>query len=249
MTGLFPVEERERVRDALVAMGETDERIVAAAAVGSSATGEDRWSDIDLTLGVADDIDVATVLVEWTHTVQDAFNAAVLFDLPFRSSIYRVFLLPGALQVDLSFTPARDFGANGPRFRLLFGEATHHDEASSPPEREVVGLAVHHVVRARFCLERGKLWAAEFWIHILRDDMLGLLCRRAGLSSNHARGTDALPPEVLALWGEVLVREIDEAGIRRALTAAVRCLVRDAGSSLDRTPWLRRELEALATQS
>jgi hypothetical protein len=36
-------------------------------------------------------------------------HAAVhLFDLPFLSSLYRVFLLPGSLQVDLSFTPAAD---------------------------------------------------------------------------------------------------------------------------------------------
>lgn len=42
----------------------------------------------------------------------------------------RVFLLRGCLQVDLSFTPASEFWARGPNFRLLFGgtvEAPHDD--------------------------------------------------------------------------------------------------------------------------
>ena len=49
------------------------------------------------------------------------FDAVSLFDLPFLSTLYRVFLFPGSLQVDLSFTPGREFGALGPKFRLLFG--------------------------------------------------------------------------------------------------------------------------------
>ena len=44
------------------------------------------------------------------------------------------FLLPDALQFDLSMTSAAHFRPAGPRFRLLFGEtAAGHAEAAGPP--------------------------------------------------------------------------------------------------------------------
>ncbi len=43
LTPLGSVEQRERVREALVELGRRDPRVVAAAAVGSSARGPDRW--------------------------------------------------------------------------------------------------------------------------------------------------------------------------------------------------------------
>ncbi|HEY7032656.1 MAG TPA: hypothetical protein VH482_15040, partial [Thermomicrobiales bacterium] len=129
---MFRVEDRERVREVVVEKARRDPRVVAAAAVGSSASGGDRWSDLDLTFGVADGVPVEAVLADWTRAVVDQFEAAVLFDLPVGSTIYRVFLLPGALQVDLSFGPAAEFGARGPRFRLLFGEAVEKPWAAPP---------------------------------------------------------------------------------------------------------------------
>ena len=118
---MFSVEDRERIREMLVARARSDSRLVAAAAIGASAGGGDRWSDLDLTFCVADEVPVEEVLTDWTQVLTEEWNAAVLFDLPVRSTIYRVFLLPGMLQVDLSFTPAQEFGALGPRFHLLFG--------------------------------------------------------------------------------------------------------------------------------
>src|SRR5437588_1761644 len=116
---MFTEDERERVREHLIHLARHDERIVAAAAVGGSAGESDRWSDLDLTFSVAEGVPVDAVLAHWTDTLVADFGAVVLFDLPHLSSIYRVFLLPGALQVDLSFTPEREFGALGPRFLLL----------------------------------------------------------------------------------------------------------------------------------
>ena len=45
--------------------------------------------------------------------LRDEFDALPLFDLPSGETIYRVFLLPDGLQCDLSFSPARHFGAAG----------------------------------------------------------------------------------------------------------------------------------------
>ena len=121
---VFTAADRERVRGRVLALADADARVVAGAVVGSLAHGDgDRFSDLDLTFAVADGTAVADVLGDWTRTIAGEFAAVALFDLPSGATIYRVFLLPGCLQFDLSFTPASAFGATGPGFRLLFGEA------------------------------------------------------------------------------------------------------------------------------
>ena len=121
---MFSVQDRDHVRDRVLAWASADARVVAGAVVGSMAHHEgDRWSDLDLTFAVADGLPVLDVLNDWTSKLIGEFAAVHLFDLPSGPSIYRVFLLPGCLQFDLSFTPAAEFGARGPNFRLLFGSA------------------------------------------------------------------------------------------------------------------------------
>jgi hypothetical protein len=225
---MFSVEDRERVREVLVEKALGDARVVAAAAVGSSASGGDRWSDLDLTFGIEGGVPVEAVLADWTQTVVDEFEAAVLFDLPVGSTIYRVFLLPGALQVDLSFGPAAEFGARGPRFRLLFGEAVEKSWATPPSMEFEFGLAVHHAVRGYLCLERGRLWQAEYWISALRDHALTLACLRRGLEASYGRGFDSLPAEVRDALVGSLVGELTVAGLRRALAIATAGLLREA---------------------
>src|SRR5215470_1019055 len=142
-------------------MARADRRIVAGAVIGSAAQGPgDRWSDLDLGFGVGEGATPADVLADWTPRIEQDCAAVHLFDLPSGAAIYRVFLFPGALQVDLSFAPAPDFGARGPKFRLLFGRAVEQPGAEPPAARHLFGLAVHHAVRARFCVERGRLWQA-----------------------------------------------------------------------------------------
>ena len=84
-----------------------------------------------------------------------------LFDLPSGPTIYRVLLLSGCLQFDLSFTPASQFGALGPKFKLLFGESMEKPFVQEPLAKELFGYPVHHALRARFCIERGRYWQAE----------------------------------------------------------------------------------------
>src|SRR5262249_51895949 len=154
------------------------------------------WSDLDLTFAVADDAPLLDVLRDWTRIVDAEFDAVQLFDLPAGASIYRVFLLPGCLQFDLSFTPASAFGATGPKFRLLFGTAVEKPYTASPPPHEVFGYAVHHALRARFCIERERFWQAEYWISALRDYTLTLACLHRELPASHGRGFDSLPSDV-----------------------------------------------------
>jgi hypothetical protein len=119
---VFTVAQRDAVREHLLWLAEADEHVVAAAAVGSlAADGGDRFSDLDLTFGIADHVPVAAVLSDWTRTLIDQLDAVHLADLQRGPTGYCVFLFPDALQVDLSMTPAAQFRPAGPRFRLLFG--------------------------------------------------------------------------------------------------------------------------------
>ena len=82
-----------------------------------------RRGDLDLTFAVADNFPISDVLEDWTPNLVAEFDATHLFDLPSGASIYRVFLLPGCLQFDLSFTPASKFGATSPKFKIIFGNS------------------------------------------------------------------------------------------------------------------------------
>jgi hypothetical protein len=226
---MFTVEERERVREWLIEQARADGQIAGAAAVGSSASGGDRWSDVDLTFGVAPGATVKEVLDRWTEIMRERFAAEVLFDIAVQATVYRVFLLPGALQVDLSFSPADQFGARTPRFALIFGEAVPHPAPVAAPDAgELFGIGVHHAVRAHICIERGLLWQAEYWIHNTRDQALALACLRLGLDTRYARGFDLLPEAVRAPFLEALPRALDVTELRRALAAAATGLLREA---------------------
>lgn len=225
---MFTAAYREDVRRRLLEAAQADPRIVAAAAVGGSAEGEqDRWSDLDLTFGVAG-ASVDRVLTDWTKRVRDEFDAVALFDVSRGSSTYRVFLLPGSLQVDLSFTPAEEFGAVGPRFALLFGEAQPREHLAAPSRRHEFGMAAHHAVRAKFCIERGRPWQAEYWISLLRDHALTLASVRFGLDPNYGRGFDRLPRDIRELGQHALVRSLDRDEESRALRAATQLLLHEA---------------------
>jgi hypothetical protein len=210
---VFTVEERDRAQARVRALAAEDARVVDGKVVGSLALGGgDRWSDLDLTFAVADGIPVHEVLADWTVTIERELAGVQLFDLPAGPSIYRVFLLPGSLQFDVSFTPAAQFDAPRP---------------GPPDPRELFGYGVHHAVRARISIERGRLWLAEYWVSGVRDYALSLACVRRGLPARHGRGIDDLPAEVLASFEETLVQMFERNELLRALRVAVDGLMRE----------------------
>ncbi len=226
---MFSIKERDIIRERVLQMAAADRRVVAGAVVGSLALAEgDRWSDLDLTFAVEDGVPVPEVLEDWTRSLVEEFAAVMLFDLPSGASIYRVFLLPGCLQFDLSFTPASKFGATGPKFKLLFGSAVEKPFNQSPPAQELFGYAVHHAIRARFCIERGRYWQAEYWISGVRDYALSLACQRRGLPAVQGRGFDALPAKVSNGFRRALVASLDRDELLRALGCAIDGLLGEA---------------------
>jgi hypothetical protein len=200
---MFTVQQRDALRDRVLRLADNDERVVAGAAVGSLAVdGGDRFSDLDLTFGIADNSRVADVLGDLTDTLVDEDGAVQLADLPVGPTIYRVFLLPEALQFDLSMTPAAQFRPGGPRFRLLFGETAPEEGAPSAPRvgnlfiptpsvpGDVFGWGIIYALHTRACIERGRVWQAEHYIGAVRDHALALACLREGTTAVQARGYD-----------------------------------------------------------
>jgi hypothetical protein len=231
---VFTVEQRDALCEHLLRLAEGDEHVVAA--VGSLAVdGGDRFSDLDLTFGVADHVPVVDVLDEWTRTLVDELDAVHLVDLERGPTTYRVFLLPDALQFDLSMTPAARFRPGGPRFRLLFGETSAGESEVStgdifiptpPVPGDLFGWGVIYALHARACIERGRVWQAEHYVGTVRDHALSLACLREGLPAVQARGYDDLSAETLARFAAAHVGAVEPGPLRAALAAAVRALMR-----------------------
>lgn len=244
---MFSVDDRNHLRDRVLEMASSDQRVAAGAVVGSLALDEgDRWSDLDLTFAVEDGVPVPDVLDDWTRRLVAEFDAIKLFDLPAGATIYRVFLVPGCLQFDLSLSPASEFGALGPNFRLLFGSAVERPFPGPPAAEQLFGYAVHHVLRARFCIERGRFWHAEYWISAARDHVLSLACRRRGLAAYYGRGFDDLPPDVLDAFRNTLVRSLDRNELLRALGEMIPGLLREADEVRPLAARVEAQLRSLA---
>ncbi len=246
---MFSVSFRNRVRDHVLQLASSDKRVVAGALVGSLALSEgDHWSDLDLTFAVADEFSMYDVLEDWTRNLVEEFDAAHLFDLPSGPSIYRVFLLPGCLQFDLSFTPASKFGATGPKFKLLFGNIGERSFTQPPSAKELFGYAVHHALRARFCIERRRYWQAEYWISGVRDYALNLACLHRGLPTSNGRGFDALPPEVRERFVPALVMSLHRDELLRALGAVIEGLLSEANDVQELAMKVEPQLRKLTSE-
>lgn len=223
---MFTAEQREQVRERVLDLARADPRVTGGALTGSSALGaQDEWSDIDLFFGVADGITPETVLDDWAEIFRREFDALHHFDLRSGAAVYRVFLLPSGLEIDVAATPQSAFGSRGPRFQTLFGDAHPQQPPPPPAAQDLIGLGWHHVLHARSCIERGKPWQAEYWISAIRDYALALACLRLDEEATHARGIDRLPASVTTPLADALVRSLDAAELRRALAVATAGLI------------------------
>jgi hypothetical protein len=242
---MFTVEQRDALRERVLGLAEEDERVVAGAVVGSLAVdGADRFSDVDLTFGIADQVHVADVLDDWARTLVDGLEAVQLAELERGPTTYRVFLLPDALQLDLSMTPASGFRPAGPRFRLLFGETAMGGlETPTPPvagdlfiptpavDRDIFGWGVIYALHARACIERERVWQAEHYVGAVRDHALSLACLRQGRPAVQARSYDDLSAETLARLEDAHVGTVEPGALRAALTASVLALLREGAEA------------------
>jgi hypothetical protein len=241
---VFTVEQRDALLVRMLQLAKEDKRVVAGAAVGSLAVGSgDRFSDLDLTFGIADGTPVGQVLEDWTRTLSEELDAVQLADLEAGPTIYRVFLLPDALQFDLSMTPAAEFRPAGPKFQLLFGEtaADEPEVRRRPPGSlfiptpsvagDIFGWGVIYALHARACIERGRVWQAEHYVDAVRDHALSLACLQRGLPAVQARGYDDLPLGTLAGFERTHVGSVEPDALRSALAAAAYALLNEGAKA------------------
>lgn len=227
---MYTPEQRGEVRDSLLERARADARITGAALTGSAALGnEDRWSDVDVFLGVAESADVDEVVADWTCAVYEDAGAVHHWDVRAGTALYRVFLLESGLQVDIAFTPESDFGARSPSFRPIFGEPVDVPPPEPPAFADVAGLGWLGLLHAGKAIERGRPWEAAYWIASVRDQTLALACLRLGESPHYSRGADALPTGITAPLEETLVSAPRAGELRRALRAARECLLEEIG--------------------
>jgi hypothetical protein len=222
---VFAPTDRERVRDALIAAARADDRVSAAALTGSAAAGqEDRWSDVDLAISIADAARMDAVIDDWTARMYGEHGALHHVDVQ-ATALYRVFLLDSTLQVDISFWPADRFGPTSPRFRLLFGAANPPRPLATPAVEELIGLAWLYALHVRSSLARGRRWQAEYMLSHMRETALALACRRRDLPAHEARGADRLPAGVTAGLERGLPGSLDAAELSRAFQAVIEWLI------------------------
>jgi hypothetical protein len=241
---MFTAEERDGVRLRLLTHAQADGAITGAAFTGSYATGEgDRWPDIDLVLAIRGEL--SPVLDRWTEWLYTELGARHHWDLPAGPGIVRVFLLPGWLEIDLTFAPQARFGPRGPQWRTVFGQPHPLEPFPAPDRATLTGLAWHHALHARICIERGRWWQAEHWISAMRDHAITLACLRLGYPAHYAKGAHLLPDELTAPLAATLVRTPDESELRRALAATIEVVTGELEQS---DPGLAERLRPMLTE-
>jgi hypothetical protein len=227
---MFTAEIRDQVGNRVLELVRGDPRVTGGALTGSTAIGlGDEWSDVDFAFGIADGNRLEDVLADWTQLLDQEFGVLHHFDLSASPSrISRVFLLPSGLELDVVVMAAEDLGARGPTFRVLFG-TTHAVEAQPQPVASyLVGMGWLCVFHARACIERDKLWQAEYVIRGIRDQVLALACLRLGEDARYyGVGADRLPAPVTDPLPNALVRSLAVLELRRALAVATQCLIRE----------------------
>lgn len=230
---MFSLEARDALRDHVLEMASEDRRVVAAAEVGSlSIGGGDRWSDLDLTFAVDAGVALTEVLDDWTLSLVDT-GAVVLFDLSAGPSIYRVYMFPDCLQLDLSFTPVAEFRPTSPRFRLVFGAAGEIQTMDPPDAAQLLGWAIMWARHARICIERGHFRRAEHAIASMRERGLDFACRRRDFPAGYGRGLEELPFETYERFAPSAGAGVEPDALKRALKDCVAALSAECAEEAD----------------
>jgi hypothetical protein len=225
---IFTPDERERLRDELVLAAQQDANLCGAAHTGSAASSRlDRWSDIDLALCLKSTASYEEVIAEWTARFYQQHNAVAHVDVMRGATLFRVFLLRNTLQVDIAFWRAEDFGALGPNFRLIFGEAKPLRPSAESDPRPLIGMAWLYALHVRSSLARGRVLQAEYMLSGMRNHVFELVCLRCGVIAKQGRGLDDLPAEERETAARCIPRALDPIELQQAFRTTMKLLVHE----------------------
>ncbi len=219
---IFTPEERERLREQLVSAAQNDPNLCGAAHTGSGASLRlDRWSDIDLALSLKPAASHEQVVSEWTDRLYH-HGAVAHVDVMRGATLFRVFLLKNTLQVDIAFWRAEDFGAIGPNFQLIFGEAKTSQPPPKADRKALIGMAWLYALHVRSSIARGRTLQAEYMLSGMRNHVLELVCLRCGTIANQGRGLDDLPREERDKAVALIPRSLMPTELKRAFQKTMR---------------------------
>jgi hypothetical protein len=225
---IFTIDEREHLRNELVSAARSDRNIAGAAHTGSFASSRtDRWSDIDLALCLKPAASHEQVVVEWTDYLYRDCGAVAHVDVARGTTLFRVFLLENTLQVDIAFWREQDFGALGPSFQLIFGEAGSARAAPQPDPRELIGMAWLYALHVRSSLARGRTLQAEYMLTGMRNHVCELICLRSGVLSQQGRGLDDLSADDRKMVSACIPHSLEPSELKRAFRVIVSMLLRE----------------------
>ena len=227
---MFTEADRSRLLEELIDQARADPAVVAAALVGSASRGtSDRWSDIDLALGLTDAADVVDVADRWTSEVGDTVTVADTLDVWAGPVLYRVFLLHDSLQVDVSFWPAGILAPTGAEpLTTIFGEVAAPTSTGASDRHTILGWGWLYALHARSAIARGRRWQALQMLQGLRDQAIILSCLRHGLPTHHGRGVDQLPASVLNVLAGTLPAVLSPDALAAAYATALKLLTDEA---------------------
>lgn len=225
---IFSPDEREVLRNELISVTKTDPNLIGAAHTGSAASLRlDRWSDIDLALCIKPDAPHDHVVAKWTEFLYQQHGAVAHVDVMHGTTLFRVFLLQNTLQVDIAFWRAEDFGAMGPNFRLIFGQAKPPRSTAPPNPSSVAGMAWLYALHVRSSLARGRILQAEYMLSGMRNHVFELACQRCGVAAMQGRGLDDLPVTERDIAAACVPPSLEPTELRGAFQRTMRVLLEE----------------------
>lgn len=225
---IFTPGDRERVRAELVSAAKKDPDLCGAAHTGSAASARlDRWSDIDLALCIKSDAANEQVVSRWTDRLYQQHGAVAHVDVMRGATLFRVFLLENTLQIDLAFWRAEEFGAIGPNFQLIFGEAKPPQVSPQPNAQALIGMAWLYALHVRSSLLRGRLLQTEYMLSGMRNHVFELACLRCSVIAHQGRGLDDLPASERATAAACLPQSLESVELKRSFQNTMQALVNE----------------------
>jgi predicted nucleotidyltransferase len=230
---LFTPEEREETARRVSHLLGNDSRIDGVVVVGSLAGRSDRWSDIDIEVVVADDVELPAVTADWVGTLYELLPVVHHFETAFGDTLVRGFLLENLLELDLAFVQSKRVSIWGPA-RVVFdrsGRVT--DAANAPVQGELhtsdlageAGFAWHDVLHACTAVRRGRLWQGLWYMERIRNRTLTLAQERRGFYADFFDYVDDLPGEELTPLEDALVASLSPGSLLGAIEVATRAFL------------------------
>lgn len=239
----FTPEQRQQTLDRLVEEMRLDDRIVGLAVLGSGARGfTDAYSDIELTVAVAEEALVYPVYTQWQATISQLFTLLHSYEKLYGPQhFYSAFLLEGYLEVAIDVVSLSQLCAQRDEWEILYDRSEQMADILRVSWEQRVKPNVklqyqtylnavwHLVIQATIAVKRDKLWRAYHTIGRVREQAIEIAGWRHQLeTTKDFRKVDRLPAQDLAKFEKTVVSYLEGPDLLRALRATVAAFFHEA---------------------